>query len=149
MCDRLVVYNIFTRVNVWHTVSIQYPHTFKCLGKSTAAAKAALPSPTSACWVFSCYRNPPPNSDMDYRIFNVRTWSVLCVLRMGNVDQSLQRRNSNQKTLSSNPWQTRVRGSFHVPWVNSSADLWPPPCVRHEPKCVRTLKIPYLSVVNE
>ena len=31
----------------------------------------------SACWVFSCFRKPP-NSDMD-RIFNVRTWSFLCV----------------------------------------------------------------------
>ena len=45
------------------------------LGKATAAASAALLSPTSACWVFSCFRNPQ-NSDMDYRIFNVRTWSV-------------------------------------------------------------------------
>ena len=25
----------------------------------------------SACWVFSCFGNPP-NSDVDYRIFNVR-----------------------------------------------------------------------------
>ena len=42
-------------------------------GKATAAARAALPSPTSACrWVFSCFRNTP-NSNMDYRIFNVRT----------------------------------------------------------------------------
>ena len=30
----------------------------------------------SACWIFSCFRNPP-NSDMDYRIFTVRTWSFL------------------------------------------------------------------------
>ena len=44
------------------------------LGETTAAARAALPSPTSACWVFSCFRNPP-NSDMDYRIFNVCTRS--------------------------------------------------------------------------
>ena len=36
------------------------------LGKATAAARAPLPSPTSACWVFSCFRNPP-NSVMDYR----------------------------------------------------------------------------------
>ena len=42
------------------------------LGTVTAAARAALPSPTSACWVFSCFRNPP-SSGMDYRIFNVRT----------------------------------------------------------------------------
>ena len=31
----------------------------------------------SACWVFSCFRSPP-NSDMDYIIVNVRTWSFLC-----------------------------------------------------------------------
>ena len=48
------------------------------LDMSTSAARAALPSPTSACWIFSCFRNPP-NSDMDDRIFNVRMWSVLCV----------------------------------------------------------------------
>ena len=27
-------------------------------------------APFSACWVFSCFHNPP-NSDMDYRIFNI------------------------------------------------------------------------------
>ena len=32
----------------------------------------------SACWVFICFHNPP-NSDMDYRIFNVRTCLFLCV----------------------------------------------------------------------
>ena len=47
------------------------------LGKAIAAARAALPSPTSVCWVFSCFRNPP-NSDMDYRIFNRSTCSFLC-----------------------------------------------------------------------
>ena len=31
-----------------------------------------------ASWVFSCFRNPP-NSDIEYRIFNVRTWAFLCV----------------------------------------------------------------------
>ena len=40
-------------------------------GKATAAARAALPSPSSACWVFLCFRDPS-KSDMDYRIFNVR-----------------------------------------------------------------------------
>ena len=30
------------------------------------------------CAVFSCFRNPR-NSDMDYRIFNVRTSSLLCM----------------------------------------------------------------------
>ena len=32
----------------------------------------------SACWVCSCFCNPP-KSDMDYRLFNVYTWSFLCV----------------------------------------------------------------------
>ena len=48
------------------------------LGKTTTAERVALPSPTSACRVFSCFRNPP-NSDMDYRIFNVSTWSFVCL----------------------------------------------------------------------
>ena len=42
------------------------------LGKATAASRAALPNPTSACWVFSRFRNPP-QSDMDCRILNVST----------------------------------------------------------------------------
>ena len=42
------------------------------------AARAALPSSTSAYWVFSCVHNPP-NSDTDYRILNVLTWSFVCV----------------------------------------------------------------------
>ena len=48
------------------------------LGKATAAARAAVPSHTSAYWVVLCFRNPS-NSDIDHRIFNVRTWSFLCV----------------------------------------------------------------------
>ena len=39
------------------------------LGKATTAARAALHSPTIACWVLSCFRNPP-KSDIHYRIFN-------------------------------------------------------------------------------
>ena len=38
----------------------------------------------SACWVFSCLCNPP-DSDMDYRIFNVRMWSFLCVRNVMSV----------------------------------------------------------------
>ena len=48
------------------------------LGKVTVAARVAQPSPTCACWVFLCFRNPP-NSDMDYWIFTVRMGSFLCV----------------------------------------------------------------------
>lgn len=35
------------------------------------------PISEEACWVFSCFYNPP-NSDIVYRIFSVRTW-VLCL----------------------------------------------------------------------
>ena len=34
---------------------------------------------TSACWLFSCFHNPP-NSGMDYMIFNLHhTWSFVCM----------------------------------------------------------------------
>ena len=49
--------------------------------KAGGNSRAALPNLINskvACWVFSSFRNPP-NSDMDYRIFNVRTWSFSCV----------------------------------------------------------------------
>ena len=42
----------------------------------------------NACWVFSCFHNPP-NTDMDYRIFNVRTSSFLCMrihMRVGHIN---------------------------------------------------------------
>ena len=41
-----------------------------------------LPSPRSACWVFSCFCNPP-NSDMDYRIFNMCDHLYECVYTWG------------------------------------------------------------------
>ena len=42
-------------------VRLQQPQEQRC-----------IPSPTSACWVSSCFRNPP-NSDMDYRIGSLRS----------------------------------------------------------------------------
>ena len=61
------------------------------------------------------------------------------------------------KALGSITWRGRVRGSVYVPpIVNSCADysvcLTPPSCVQHAPKlyaCVRALKTPYPSVVQE
>ena len=68
-------------MNVWLCIMhgpniLYYPFTGN-LGRLTwvkgyfSRKSSAIPSPTIACWVFSCFRNPP-NSDMDYRIFNVR-----------------------------------------------------------------------------
>ena len=48
------------------------------LAKAAAAARPALPSPASAWWACSCFRNPP-NSNMDYRICKARVWSFVCV----------------------------------------------------------------------
>ena len=59
------------------------------LGKTTAAPRAALPSPTRACWVCSRFRHTP-NSDMDYRIL---AWSFFCVRThtgVGHTDESAQ-----------------------------------------------------------
>ena len=55
------------------------------LGKAAAAAWAALPSPTNACWVFSGFRNPP-NSDVTSTIGSltcVRYHSYACVYTRG------------------------------------------------------------------
>ena len=61
------------------------------LNKDAGAARSAIPNPTNVCWVFSCFRNQP-NYDMDYRIFNVRTWLLLCVRMhtgVGHTDSEL------------------------------------------------------------
>ena len=71
LCQYLFIYILYT---------LFYPFRLPCLGKpkATAAARAVLPNPTNACWIFLCFCNPP-NTDMDYRIFNVCTWPFLCV----------------------------------------------------------------------
>ena len=43
-----------------------------CLPRGKSAATESRYSTYYACWVFKCFHNPP-NSDMDYGIFNVRT----------------------------------------------------------------------------
>ena len=65
------------------------------LGMATvySSRKSSANQSYSACWVFTCFCNPP-NSDMDYRIFNVRTWSFLCVrihMRVGHTDRKSAR----------------------------------------------------------
>ena len=65
------------------------------------AARAALPSPTSACWVFLCFCNLL-NSDMDYRIFNMHTWSFFSMsihTGVGHTYESAQHFDS-EKTLT-------------------------------------------------
>ena len=49
-----------------------------------AAAKSRYPT-CGACWVFQCFHNPP-NSDMDYSIFNVHTDVNACDCARGCTD---------------------------------------------------------------
>ena len=55
------------------------------LSPGKAAVKESCFPAYSACWVFSCFHNPP-NSDMDYRIFNVLTYVNACDNAWGCLD---------------------------------------------------------------
>ena len=74
-------------------------------------------------------------------------------LLTGDVAQWLERRNSNPKTLGSIPWRSKVRGTFSIPPSQLlCADFFVsdlPSCAWHAPTFIRTLKIPYPSVVKE
>ena len=82
------------------------------LGKATAAARAALPSPTNACWIFSCFRNPP-NFDRDYRVFNVRAYTH----GVGHTHESAQHFNSENLTIFSGASDRGIRTSGL--WISS------------------------------
>ena len=103
------------------------------LGKATAAARAALPSHTIACWVLSCFRNPP-KSYMDYMIFNVRKWSFSCVritiqTAVGHTNsesaQQFLTRKHSRFSCASDGFRTQVMGSIGS-WVRRSTN-WAPP----------------------
>ena len=76
----------------------------------------------STCSVCSCFRNPP-NSDMNYRILNVRTWSFLYTRGLGTPTDSQHNIFNSEKThkfslcswRGSNlgSWNLRVRRSNH------------------------------------
>ena len=85
--------------------------------------------PTSACWEYSCFRNPP-NSDMDYMIFNACMWLFLCVrihTGVGHTDNESAQHFWLGKTLtfflcswrgSNLVFGSRVRGSTN--WATPS-----------------------------
>ena len=56
-----------------------------CFPRGKPAATESHYPTYSACWVFQCFRNPP-NSDMDYWIFNVSTDVNACVCKRGCKD---------------------------------------------------------------
>ena len=86
---------------------------------------------TSACWLFSSCHNPL-NSDMDYRIFNVRTWSFVCLHRrrgVGHIDSESAQPFWLGKTVflvlltgfQSSTFGSAVRRSNH--WANPSPQV--------------------------
>ena len=71
----------------------------------------------SVCWLFSCFHNPP-NSDMDYRIFNVCTWSNSVCVRIhtgvGHTDSE-----------SAQPvWLRKTHNLYCAPDGIRTLDLW-------------------------
>ena len=96
-------------------------------GKATEATRAVLPSPTSACWVFSCFRNPL-NSDMDYRIFNVII--LMCIYTQGLGTQTSQHNILTQKNcLSCAPNGVQTSGLR----ISSPANSATPSCGKIKP----------------
>ena len=99
------------------------------LGKATVAARAVLASPTNACWVFSCFHNPP-NFDTDYRIFNVHTGSFLCMhiytRGLGTQTASQHAIFYWEKLTSFSCAPDRIRTSGHgIHWISLEADAQP------------------------
>ena len=89
-----------------------------------------------AWWVFTCYHNPP-NSDMDYKIFNVRTWSFLRVrihTGVGHTDSESAQHVWLGQTLTNRscaPDADGIRTLSH--WLSSLTfyQLSPPPSPRN------------------
>ena len=70
--DTQIRFDSFLVPNVMH-------RKFRLLFLEKASSRStALPSFFPCVQCFSCFHNPP-NSDIDYRIFNMRMWSFLCV----------------------------------------------------------------------
>ena len=98
-----------------------------CPGRIPPIGNFVLPSPGKAncdrvtrnsiygaCWVFQCFHNPP-NSDMDYGIFNVRTNVNACDCARGCTDTVREsglkvhsRRKIHCRTGEWNPRQQRA-----------------------------------------
>ena len=47
-------------------------------GESQLRKSRTSQLPSGACWMFLCFHNPPINSDIDYKIFNVRKDVTAC-----------------------------------------------------------------------
>ena len=62
--------------------------------------------------VFSCFCNPP-NAEMDYRIFNVRSWSLLCTPTMSQHNIFYSEKLSQSCLVLLSVFEPRVFGS-HV-----------------------------------
>ena len=85
----------------------------------------------SACWVSSCFHNPP-NSDMDYRIFYVRTF--LCVRLHTGVGHNRRPTMNYVYPLQVSLGQRQIKCAWrHLDWpINDwEGGLWPRFSTRH------------------
>ena len=81
------------RHNLLNFLQLYCPHGFSptgnwgCLPQGRPAVKNSRYPTYGACWVFWCFHNPS-NSEMDYRIFKMRTDVNACVCTWGCTDTS-------------------------------------------------------------
>ena len=71
------------------------------------------------CAVFSCFRNPL-NSDMDYGIFNMRTFLCVCIhMGVGHTDESAQHFDSEKLSHMFYCAPDGIQISGHgIPWIS-------------------------------
>ena len=85
-------------------------------GESQLRQSRATQPTYGACWVFKCFHNPP-NSDMDYRIFNVHMEANACGCTRDTVRESALKvdsgRNIPCRTGESNLRQRRAGPMFY------------------------------------
>ena len=75
----------FSRFRGFFTNGISSIRNSGCLPRGKPAATESRYPTHGACWVFHCFHNPP-NSDMDYGIFNVRADVDACDCIRGCTD---------------------------------------------------------------
>ena len=94
LCDRVnsgvvsscfLAFSLFTILQLYCLDGISPMGTSGWLLRGKPAATESRYPTYSACWVFLCFLNPP-NFDMDYRIFNVRTDVNACDCTGGCAD---------------------------------------------------------------
>ena len=91
-----------------------------CLPRGKPDATESRYPTYGACWVFQCFRNPP-NSDMDYGVFNVRTDVNACDCAGGcmTTKESLHREKNPLPHRGIEPASAACRSDALTNWATS------------------------------